>query len=90
MPSHIGWEGAVSKDDWTLTRSVAADNSPYFESGVKIGYTSKNEQWYLSALILNGWQRIHRVDGNSTPAFGTQITYKPSSKITHQQQHFYW
>jgi hypothetical protein len=81
MPSHIGWEGAVSKDDWTLTRSIAADNSPYFESGVKIGYTSKNEKWYLSVLILNGWQRIHRVNGNSTPAFGTQIIYKPSAKI---------
>ncbi len=81
MSSHIGWEGAVSKDDWTLIRSIGADNSPYFESGAKLGYISDNEKWYLSALILNGWQRIHHVDGNSTPAFGTQITYKPSSKI---------
>lgn len=88
MPSHIGWESAVSKDDWTLTRSVAADNSPYFESGAKIGYTSKNEKWYLSALILNGWQRIQRVDGNSTPAFGTQITYKSGSNITFNSSTF--
>lgn len=82
MPSHIGWETAVSKDDWTLTRSIAADNTPYFESGAKIGYTSKNEKWYLSALILNGWQRIQRVNGNTTVAYGTQITYKPSAKFT--------
>lgn len=82
MPSHIGWEDAEGKDNWTLTRSIAADNSPYFESGAKIGYTSNNGKWYLSALILNGWQRIQRVNGNTTPAFGTQITYKPSSKIT--------
>ena len=82
MPSHIGWESVISKDGWTLTRSIGAESTPYFQSGVKISYTSKNEKWYLCALILNGWQRIHRVDGNSTPAFGTQITYKPSSNIT--------
>lgn len=82
MPSHVGWEGAESKDDWTLTRSIGAENSPYFESGIKIGYTSKKEKWYLSALILNGWQRIQRPNGNTTPAFGTQVTYKPSAKLT--------
>lgn len=82
MPSHIGFESAVGKDNWALTRSLVAENSPYFETGVKLGYTSKNEKWYLAALYLNGWQRIQRVDGNSTPAFGTQVTYKPSSKVT--------
>ena len=82
MPSHIGFESAVGKDNWTLSRSLLAENSPYFESGVKLGYTTKDEKLYLSAMYLNGWQRIQRVDGNSTPAFGTQITYKPSSNVT--------
>jgi hypothetical protein len=82
LPSHIGWESAVGKDNPTLSRSLAAENSPYFETGARLGYTSKSEKWYLSAMILNGWQRIQRVDGNTTPAFGTQITFKPSSKIT--------
>ncbi len=82
FPSHIGFESAISKDCWNLTRSILADNSPYFESGVKLGYTSNNQQWYLSFLVLNGWQRIQRVNGNSTPAFGTQVTFKPTDKIT--------
>ena len=82
MPSHIGFESAIGKDNWTLTRSMVADNSPYYEAGAKIGYTSKNEKWYLAALYLNGWQRIQRVDGNSTPGFGTQITFKPTSNVT--------
>jgi len=82
LPSHIGWECAIGKDNPTLSRSLAADNSPYFETGVKAGYTSANGKWYLSALILNGWQRIQRVDGNTTPAFGTQITFKPTAAIT--------
>jgi len=82
MPSHIGFESAIGKDCWNLTRSILAENSPYFETGVKLGYSSNNEKWFLSALVLNGWQRIQRADGNTTPAFGTQVTYKPSSKIT--------
>lgn len=80
MPSHIGFESAVSKDCWTLTRSILADNSPYFETGAKISYTSPNEKWIWSGLLLNGWQRIQLVDGNSKPSFGHQLTYKPNSK----------
>lgn len=80
--SHIGFESAVSKDCWTLTRSILADNSPYYESGVKLSYTSPSEKWFISGLFLNGWQRIQRVDYNNTPAFGTQFTFKPNKKIT--------
>ncbi|MFV8335642.1 porin [Flavobacterium sp. RSP29] len=82
MPSHIGFESAIGKDCATLTRSILADNSPYYEAGVKIGYTSKSEKWYLAAMYLNGWQRIQKIEGNQTPAFGTQVTYKPNSKTT--------
>jgi hypothetical protein len=81
LPSHIGFESAISKDCWTLTRSLPAENSPYYESGVKLTI-QPNEKWTLAAIAMNGWQRIRRVDGNSTPAFGTQILYKPSSKTT--------
>ena len=80
--SHIGFESAIGKDCWNLTRSLLADNSPYYESGVKLGYITTDEKWYLAAMLLNGWQRIKRVDGNSTPAFGTQITYKPNKNVT--------
>ena len=82
MPAHIGFESAIGKDCQNLTRSMLADNSPYYEAGVKIGYTSPSEKWYLAALYVNGWQRIQKVVGNQTPAFGTQITYKPSAKTT--------
>lgn len=80
--SHIGYESAIGKDCWTLTRSMMADNSPYYETGARLSYSSDNGKWYMAGLVLNGWQRIQRVDGNSTPAFGTQITFKPSDKAT--------
>lgn len=81
LPSHIGFESAISKDCWTLTRGILAENSPYYESGVKLSITP-NDKWTLSALVLNGWQRITRPDGNNTPAFGTQVIYKPNDRTT--------
>ena len=82
MPSHIGFESAVGKDCWNLTRSLAAENSPYYESGVKLGYTTPNDKLYIAGMVLNGWQRIRRINYQQTPAFGTQLTVKPSSDFT--------
>lgn len=78
--SHIGFESAISKDCWTLTRSILADNSPYFESGAKLTWVTADNKWLFSGLVLNGWQRINRVDGNSLMSFGTQVQFKPSDK----------
>jgi len=79
--SHIGFESAISKDCWNVTRSILADNTPYFEAGAKITYTSDNGKWLLSGLALNGWQRITRVNANSLMSWGTQIQFKPSGKV---------
>lgn len=79
--SHIGLESAVSKDCWNLSRSIMGENSPYYESGVKLTY-NPNAVWLVSTLVLNGWQRIERRNGNTTPTFGTQVTFKPGENIT--------
>ncbi len=86
--SHIGFESAVSKDCWALTRSLMADNTPYYETGAKIGYVSANEKWYLTGLVLNGWQQIRRSNGNTRLAVGTQMTYKPTPKLTFNSSTF--
>ena len=80
--SHIGFESAIGKDCWNLSRSILADNSPYFESGAKITHTSADSKWMVSGLVLNGWQRIARPAGNALPAFGHQVTWKPNDKTT--------
>ena len=81
MPSHIGFESAIGKDCWTLTRSLVADNSPYFETGAKLNYTSTNKKWYVAALLLNGWQRIAMPTGYNQPAFGHQLIFKPNQRL---------
>lgn len=80
--SHIGFESAVGKDNWTLTRGITADNTPYFLSGAKITYLSPNEKWQLTALALNGWQQIQRTDGSRRIALGTQVQFKPVDGLT--------
>jgi hypothetical protein len=40
MPSHIGFESVISADCWTLTRSLLAENSPYYETGMRLEATS--------------------------------------------------
>jgi hypothetical protein len=80
--SHIGFESAISKDCWVLTRNISSENTPYFETGAKLTYTTDNQKLSATLLYLNGWQRIKRLDGNSTPAGGLQLTYKPSDKLT--------
>lgn len=87
MSSHIGWESAISKDNPTLTRSLAAENSPYYLSAIKLSYAA-NSQWSANVLVFNGWQRIKRVDSNSTPAFGAQVVFKPSEKWTINYSNF--
>jgi hypothetical protein len=80
--SHIGFESAISKDCWTLTRNIVSDNTPYYESGAKVSYTTADNKLTLVGLYLNGWQRINRQNYNSKPAGGVQIYYKPTDRIT--------
>ncbi len=81
MPSYIGFESATTATNLTLTRSILAENSPYFMTGIKYNY-KPNEKWSFSGLVTNGWQRINKPDKTVAPAFGTQIVYKPSEKTT--------
>ncbi|SMC85785.1 porin [Pedobacter africanus] len=80
--SHIGFESAVSKDCWVLTRNISSENTPYYESGAKLGYTTSDGKFAAVLLYLNGWQRINRQNGNSKPAGGVQLTWKPAAQIT--------
>jgi Putative beta-barrel porin-2, OmpL-like. bbp2 len=81
LPSYIGFESATTATNLTLTRSILAENSPYFMTGVKYNY-KPNDKWSFSGLVTNGWQRINRPEKDVIPAFGTQIIYKSSANST--------
>lgn len=83
MPSYIGLEGEISKDNLTLTRTVAIANSPFFMTGVKLSYATDDNKWALAAGVFNGWQKISRFSGSKNMlAFGTKVGYQPNEKWT--------
>ncbi|WP_026462071.1 porin [Adhaeribacter aquaticus] len=88
MPSHIGFESAVAADCWTVSRSIVAENSPYYETGAKVTFINKKANLQVAGLILNGWQRIQRPDNINKPSAGFQLNYKPTSQITLNYSNF--
>lgn len=73
LPSHIGLESALGYDAFNLTRSVQADNSPYYEMGLRVTYEPRNSPWYAAILYLRGWQKM--ATNSKRRAFGHQLKY---------------
>lgn len=84
--SHIGFESAISKDNWTLTRSLMAENSPYYQAGARFTY-EVGPKLTLAGLVLNGWQNLR--DNNQAKALGTQLQWKPNAKVVLNSSTFY-
>ena len=81
LPSYIGFESATTHANLTATRSILAENSPYYMTGIKLNHQF-NEKWSVAGLLTNGWQRIEKVKSDLAPSFATQLIYKPNSKNT--------
>lgn len=88
MPSHIGFESPVGADSWNLTRSILAENSPYYESGIRLNYTAKNKAWQFALLGLNGWQTITVHPLVKSPSLGFQTMYKPDENRLFNYSYF--
>jgi hypothetical protein len=72
--SYIGMESAVNTENLTYSRSLIADNSPYYFTGLKLNYLQSN-RLKLKLIVSNGWQRISPKDNRGIPAVGTALTY---------------
>jgi hypothetical protein len=77
LPSYIGFESATTASNLNVTRSILAENSPYFMTGLKYGY-KPNDRWNFAFFVTNGWQRIQKAKTDIPPSFGSQIQYRPS------------
>ncbi len=87
--SHIGIESSISADCPTLTRSIVAENSPYYSSGVRATYVSPDKKNEVAFHVLNGWQRIDFVEGINRPAFGMQLKHRFSDAVSANYSNFY-
>ncbi len=88
FPSHIGFESPIGAESWTASRSLCAENSPYYESGIKATYTNKKQTFFASLMYLNGWQRINKPTDINSPSFGLQLNYKLRENMTLNYSNF--
>lgn len=71
-------ESAISKDHLAFTRSLSAENVPYYLSGAKLTLpVSKKIIAYL--YVINGWQQI--TDVNSNKALGNQFEFRLNNNL---------
>lgn len=75
FPSHLGAESPIGAENMTLSRSLCAEGSPYYEAGLNLNYTDQENRWYAALLVLNGWQQIRKSTGQHRPALGMQVKY---------------
>jgi hypothetical protein len=78
LPSHIGLESAVSAANWTYTRSLAAEYSPYYETGVRLSF-QPSARVSGALLVMNGWQNIRET--NDGKAAGLQLQFRPTERV---------
>lgn len=83
--SHMGMESWASKDNLSYTRSLVAEYSPYYSSGVRATWTVSPR---LTARldVVNGWQNISET--NSDKGAGLRLDYNPSSTVSMSYYNF--
>jgi hypothetical protein len=75
--SHIGLETWISRDNSTPSRSIIADYSPYYQTGLR-SIHDISEQVHLELHIIRGWQNM---TDDRNVCFGTQVAYKPRDDL---------
>lgn len=73
--SYIGFESNIGADNYNASRSILAENSPYYVTGARVTNSISNKV-NLNAYLLTGWQRIKPIAGMTLPALGWQLQYK--------------
>ncbi|MFN8923278.1 MAG: outer membrane beta-barrel protein [Sphingobacteriia bacterium] len=78
LPSPFGYEGALSHELPTYTRSLSAENSPYYLAGARLSLPlCPRLNGY--AFVVNGWQNI--AETNDAKAVIGQLQYQASKKL---------
>lgn len=87
--SYIGIESSISSDCPTLTRSMVAENSPYYLSGTRIIFVSDNKKHEAGLHVLNGWQRIGWDPSIVKPSLGAHYKYNLKDNLSLMYGAFY-
>lgn len=76
FPSYIGFEGAISTENLTLSQSLCVESAPYYLTGARLG-THAGKRWEFAGYLLNGWQRIRTPNGHTMPSLARKQDFRP-------------
>lgn len=77
MNAPYTYENHISKDQLIYTRTLAAEFSPYYLSGLKL-FIPLHTKLNLGLYLINGWQQIQ--DVNAQKSFTSSLEYKISGR----------
>ncbi|WP_147313935.1 porin [Deminuibacter soli] len=78
LPSPYTYESAISFDQLLYSRSMAAENVPYYLTGARVS-VPLTAKLTANLYLLNGWQVIN--DINNPLGFGSNLEYKPTGNL---------
>lgn len=79
--SPFTYETPISKDQLLYSRSLAAENAPYYVSGLRLTMPL-SPKFTLTLYGLNGWQTINFNSSSArNVAFASQLQYKITPKL---------
>lgn len=81
FPSHVGAESAIGVENLSPTRSLTADNSPYYLAGARLT-ADLSGRVTLSGLLVNGWQTIQQPPEQPGIAGGTQLEWRATDTVS--------
>lgn len=74
--SNMGMESWISRDNVTYTRSLVADFSPYYSTGVRLTHQA-SATVALRLDVVNGWQNIS--ENNDGKGGGLRVDWTPAA-----------
>ena len=80
--SNLGEEGWISRDNPTYTRSLVADYSPYYSSGVRALWQA-TPALALRLDVVNGWQNISETNQDKGAGVRIDYTVAPGATLTY-------
>jgi hypothetical protein len=78
----FGRESWISSDNWTYTRSLIADNSPYYQSGVKLSWQAA-PTLALQFNLMNGWQNISETNDDKAVALSADWSFATGHTLSY-------
>ena len=84
--SHMGMESWASRDNVTYTRSLTAEYSPYYSSGVRAIWAA-TPKLTAHLHLVNGWQNISET--NTDKGVGLRLDFSPSSTVALSYYNFF-